>query len=347
VIFFSRPDVLFGVGEAMRRREFITLLGGAAAAWSLVARAQQQSVKLPTIGFLGSSSAASRGGAVLVAFKRGLADTDFFEGRNVAIEYCWADEHYERLPALAIELVRQQVAVIVAPGSVVAAASAKSATGTIPIVFMIGSDPVEHGFVASLSHPGGNMTGMAYLNIEVAPKRLELLRELLPGAKLIAVLLNPADAINTADQTKELRAAAEKIDSRLLFLNASNATEIEAAFATLAREHADGLLIGVDPLFGSHSDQIIALSARHGVPTIYPWPEFTANGGLMNYGTSILNEFRQVGNYTGQILKGAKPADLPVQRPTKLVFGINQKTAKALGLNIPSTFLARADEVIE
>jgi putative ABC transport system substrate-binding protein len=243
---------------------------------------------LPTIGFLGSTSAESRGGAVLVAFKNGLAEAGYMEGRNVAIEYRWADEQYELLPALARDLVHHQVAVIAAPGSVVAAAAARAATPTIPIVFMIGSDPVDHGFVTSLGHPGGNMTGMAYLNVEVAPKRLELLHDLLPEAKLIALLVNPADAINTADQTREMQAAAARLGINLMVVNATSGAEIEAAFATMLQEHVDALQIGVDPLFGSHSDQIVALSARNKLPTIYPWPEFTSRGGLMNYGARCL-----------------------------------------------------------
>ena len=327
-----------------KRREFITLLGGAAA-WPLAAGAQQRT--LPIVGYLGSTSAEARAGGVLAAFKGGLAEKGYVEGRNFAIEYRWAEEHYDRLPTLAIELAQQHVAVTVAPGSVVAAAAAKTATSTIPIVFMIGSDPVEHGFVASLNRPGGNLTGIAYLNIEVAPKRLELLHELLPAAKSIALLVNPADAINTAQQTKELQGAASKLGLHLRVVNASSGAEIEVAFATITREQTDALVIGIDPLFGSHSDQIIALAARHGVPAAYPWPEFTARGGLMNYGTSILDALRQVGNYAGQILTGTKPADLPVQRPTKLAFVINLKTAKALGLTVPPALLAQADQVIE
>ncbi len=343
ILFIS--DVGLGVGEAMRRREFIVLVGGAAVTRPLGARAQQR--MMPTIGYLGSTSPEARAGAVLAAFKRGLAEQGYVEGRNVAIEYRWAEEQYDLLPALALELTRQQVAVIAAPGSVVAAAAAKAATTTIPIVFMIGSDPVEHGFVASLNRPGGNLTGIAYLNIEVAPKRLELPHELVPAAKSIALMVNPADQINTADQTTEMRVAAAKLGLNLMVVKAKNGTEIEAAFALLLQEHVDALQIGVDPLFGSHSDQIIALSARHELPTIYPWPEFTSRGGLMNYGASILDEFREVGNYTGRILNGAKPDDLPVQRPTNLVLGINQKTAKTLGLAIPPGLLARADEVVE
>jgi putative ABC transport system substrate-binding protein len=328
----------------MKRREFITLLGGAAAAWPLAARAQQ--VAMPVIGYLGVSSFEKSAGRSLHAFKRGLAESGYVEDRNVMIEYRWADDEYDRLPALAVELVQRGVAVLVAAGSP-AALPAKAATTVIPIVFMIGSDPVELGLVAGLNRPGGNLTGVAYLNVEVAPKRLELLHELIPTAKSIALLVNPANPVVADAQAKELQAAISTLDLNLMLVKASNPLEMEDAFATLVRERVEALQIGVDPLFGNHVDQLVALAARHKVPTIYPWREFTAAGGLMNYGSSIPDAFRQVGVYTGQILKGAKPADLPVQRPTKLQFVLNLKAAKALGLTIPPTLLARADEVIE
>jgi putative tryptophan/tyrosine transport system substrate-binding protein len=238
------------------------------------------------------------------------------------------------------------VEVLVAAGSP-AALPAKAATTVIPIVFMIGSDPVELGLVAGLNRPGGNLTGVAYLNVEVAPKRLELLHELIPTAKSIALLVNPANPVVADAQAKELQAAISTLGLNLMLVKASNPLEMEDAFATLVRERVEALQIGVDPLFGNHVDQLVALAARHKVPTIYPWREFTAAGGLMNYGSSIPDAFRQVGIYTGQILKGAKPADLPVQRPTKLQFVLNLKAAKALGLEVPPTLLARADEVIE
>ena len=328
----------------MKRREFITLLGGAAAAWPLAARAQQPA--MPVIGYLGVSSFEKSAGRSLHDFKRGLAESGYVEDRNVTIEYRWADDEYDRLPALAVELVQRGVAVLVAAGSP-AALPAKAATTVIPIVFMIGSDPVELGLVAGLNRPGGNLTGVAYLNVEVAPKRLELLHELIPTAKSIALLVNPANPVVADAQAKELQAAISKLDLNLILVKASNPLEMEDAFATLVRERVEALQIGVDPLFGNHVDQLVALAARHKVPTIYPWREFTAAGGLMNYGSSIPDAFRQVGVYTGQILKGAKPADLPVQRPTKLQFVLNLKAAKALGLTIPPTLLARADEVIE
>jgi ABC-type uncharacterized transport system substrate-binding protein len=327
----------------MRRREFITLIGGAVA-WPLAVRAQQPS--MPVIGYLGVSSFEKSAGTSLHAFKRGLAESGYVEDRNVTIEYRWADDEYYRLPALAVELVQRGVAVLVAAGSP-AALPAKAATTVIPIVFMIGSDPVELGLVAGLNRPSGNLTGVAYLNVEVAPKRLELLHELIPTAKSIALLVNPANPVVADAQAKELQAAISTLDLNLMLVKASNPLEMEDAFATLVRERVEALQIGVDPLFGNHVDQLVALAARHRVPTIYPWREFTVAGGLMNYGSSIPDAFRQVGVYTGQILKGAKPAELPVQRPTKLQFVLNLKAAKALGLTIPPTLLARADEVIE
>jgi putative tryptophan/tyrosine transport system substrate-binding protein len=329
--------------DQLRRREFITLLGGAAT-WPLAARAQQP--PMPLIGYLGVSSFEKSAGRSLHAFKRGLAESGYVEDRNVTIEYRWADDEYDRLPALAVELVQRGVEVLVAAGSP-AALPAKAATTVIPIVFMIGSDPVELGLVAGLNRPGGNLTGVAYLNVEVAPKRLELLHELIPTAKSIALLVNPANPVVADAQAKELQAAISTLGLNLMLVKASNPLEMEDAFATLVRERVEALQIGVDPLFGNHVDQLVALAARHKVPTIYPWREFTAAGGLMNYGSSIPDAYRQVGVYTGQILKGAKPADLPVQRPTKLQFVLNLKTAKALGLEIPPTLLARADEVIE
>jgi putative ABC transport system substrate-binding protein len=331
--------------EGMRRRDFITRIGGVAAALPFAARAQQ--AVTPGIGFLGSASLEKWGGGPLVWFQRGLAETGYVVGRNVTIEYRWADEHYDRLPALAMELVQQQVAVIVAPGLVVSAAAAKAATISIPVVFMIGSDPVELGLVASLNRPGGNLTGVAYLNVEVAAKRLEFLRELLPAATSIALLVNPGNPVETEAQVRELQAAASSLGLRASVVNASSPLEIEEAFATLVRDHVDALQIGIDPLWGTHRHQIIALAARYKVPTIYPWRTFTVDGGLMNYGSSIIDAFHQVVVYTGRILKGAKPAELPVQRPTKLGLVLNLKTARALGVEFPAKLLALADEVIE
>src|SRR5262245_32274628 len=308
----------------MRRRAFIAALG-AAAAWPLVASAQQPT--MPVIGFLGSSSLEKMGGSVLLNFKRGLAETGYIEGSNVMIEYRWAEEHYDRL---AVDLVRLKVAVIAAPGSPTAL-PAKAATTVIPIVFMIGSDPVKLGLVASLNRPGGKVTGASYFNEEVAPQRLELLHEFVPAAKSVALMVNPADPVQSAAQTEQLQAAVRALDLHLQVAKASNPIDIEEAFATLVHDRVEALQIGVDPLFGNHIDQIVALAQRGKIPTIYPWREFTAAGGLMNYGASIPDAYHQVGVYTGQILKGANPADLPVQRPTKLDLVINLKAVRALG----------------
>jgi len=328
----------------MRRREFITFLGGAATVWPLAARAQQPA--LPVVGFLGVSSLAKTGGGVLLDFKRGLAETGFVEDRNVAIEYRWADDHYDRLPALAAELVQRQVAVLAAPGSP-AALPAKAATSVIPIVFMIGSDPVKRGLVSSLNHPGGNLTGVSYFNEEIAPKRLNLLHELIPTAKTIALLVNPANATAATEQTREMQDVVDALSLRLMVVKASNPIELEDAFATLVQQRIEALQLSVDPLFGNHVDQIVALATRGKIPTIYPWREFTVAGGLMNYGASIPDAYHQVGVYAGQILRGARPAELPVQRPTKLQLVLNLKAAKALGLTFPQSLLATADEVIE
>jgi putative ABC transport system substrate-binding protein len=325
----------------MNRRAFIEGLGGATA-WPLVARAQKTA--MPLIGFLGISSLEKMGGGVLLDFQRGLAETGYFDGQNVAIEYRWAEEQYDRLPGLARELVQRGVAVLVAPGSP-EALPAKAATTVIPIVFMIGSDPVKLGLVANLNRPDGNLTGVSYFNEEVAPKRLELLHEFLPSAKSIGLLVNAAGPAQA--QTEQLQGAARALDLRLQIVNASNAIELEEAFGILVRDQVEALQLGVDPLFGNHVDQIVALAQRNKIPTIYPWREFTTAGGLMNYGASIPAAYHQVGVYTGQILKGAKPAELPIQRPTKLFLVINLKAAKALGANFPASLLARADEVIE
>jgi len=301
---------------------------------------------MPVVGFLGVSSLAKTGGGVLLDFKRGLAETDFVEDRNVAIEYRWADDHYDRLPALAAELVQRQVAVLAAPGSP-AALPAKAATSVIPIVFMIGSDPVKLGLVSSLNHPGGNLTGVSYFNEEIAPKRLNLLHELIPTAKTIALLVNPANATAATEQTREMQDAVDALSLRLMVVKASNPIELEDAFATLVQQRIEALQLSVDPLFGNHVDQIVALATRGKIPTIYPWREFTVAGGLMNYGASIPDAYHQVGVYAGQILRGARPAELPVQRPTKLQLVLNLTAAKALGLTFPQSLLATADEVIE
>lgn len=327
----------------MRRRQFLVLLGNAVVGWPLGARAQQPA--MPVVGFLSVSSPEGQADGVL-AFKRGLAETGYVEGRNVAIEYRWADDHYDRLGALAAELVHRRVAVLAAPGTP-AAMPAKAATTDIPIVFMIPSDPVALGLVASLNHPGGNLTGVAYLNEEIAPKRLDLLHQLIPTADTIAFLINPANAASATEQTEEMEGAIAALGLRMTIVKASAPSELEDAFATLVQQRTEALQLSVDPLWGTHIDQIVALAARSKIPTIYPWREFTVAGGLMNYGASIPDAFRQVGVYVGQILKGASPADLPVQRPTKLQLLLNLKAAKALGIEFPARLLAIADEVIE
>jgi putative tryptophan/tyrosine transport system substrate-binding protein len=327
----------------VKRREFITLLAGAAA-WPLAARAQQAA--MPLIGFLCSESpelAAIR----VRAFRQGLSETAYFEGRNVAVEYSWANGQNDRLPGLAADLVDRRVTAIASVGASPAALAAKSATATIPIVFQVGVDPVDLGLVASLNRPGGNITGVTSLNVELAPKRLELLHQLLPTAKILALLLNPTNRNILETEAKATRAAAESLGLELHILYASNAREFDAALATLPERRAGGLTIGPDPYFLGHSQQLAALALRHAVPTLSPYREFPLGGGLISYGTSLADQYRLVGVYIGRILKGEKPADLPVQQATKVELLINLKTAKALGLDVPATLLARADEVIE
>ena len=321
----------------------MVLLGNAVVDWPLGARAQKPT--MPVVGFLSLSTADAQAD-VVSAFKRGLAETGYVEGRNVAIEYRWAEDHYDRLGALAAELVQRRVAVIAAPGTP-AAKPAKAATTDIPIVFMIPSDPVALGLVASLNHPGGNLTGVAYLNDEIAPKRLDLLHQFIPTADTIGFLVNPVNATSAAEQTKEIEDAVTALGLHVTIVEASAPSELEGAFASLVQQRIEALQLSVDPLWGTHIEQIVTLAARSKIPTIYPWHEFTAAGGLMNYGASIPDAFRQVGVYVGQILKGAKPADLPVQRPTKLQLALNLKAAKALGIEFPAKLLAIADEVIE
>ena len=328
----------------MKRREFITLLGSAAAAWPLGALAQQPAT--PVVGYL-SARTPQDSVEVLAEFHRGLAEMGFVDGRNVAIEYGWIEGHYDRLPEMIADLVRRGVAVIAIPNTTSSALAAKSATQTIPIVFNIGSDPVTVGLVASLSHPGGNVTGIAMLQTAVTAKRLELLHELVPTARLIAFLVNPGNPGFANAETKEVQEAARAIGVDLLILNASNLSEIDAAFATLVQQQAGALLVGGDVFYISRTGQLVTLAARHAVPTTYAYLEQGAAGGLMCYGAGLASTQRSVGVYTGRILKGEKPADLPVQQVTKLQLVINMKTAKALGLDVPPTLLARADEVIE
>ena len=327
----------------MNRRTLISLLGGAAAAWPLAVYAQQAS--MPVIGFLGSTSAVPFA-PFLATFRRGLGESGYAEGRNVAIEYRWADNQYERLPALAVELARQQVNVIVASGGPVAAIAAKAATSTIPIVFTATSDPVKLGLVASLNRPGGNVTGWGMFTAELEPKRLELLRELVPNARVIGALINPGRT-DAEMQSGDVQAAGRTLGLKVIILPASSGPDIDTAFASLAGQGIAALLISSDPFFIARREQLVALAARHAVPAVYVNRDFPAGGGLASYGTNVAEGYRQAGIYAGRILKGEKPADLPVVQPTKYDLVINLKTARALGLEIPPTLLARADEVIE
>jgi putative tryptophan/tyrosine transport system substrate-binding protein len=326
----------------MRRRDFITLLGGGAVPWPVAARAQQPT--MPVIGFLSSRGPADSTN-VLAAFHQGLNEAGYIEGRNVAIEYRWANGQYDRLPALAADLVGRQVTVIAAIGSP-SAPAAKATTTTIPIVFIIGFDPVEVGLVTSLARPGGNLTGVTVLGVELGSKRLELLHELVPAANIVAALVNPnTPAAET--QSMDLQTAARALGLKLHVLHASTERDFDTVFATLLQLGAGGLVVGNDTFFSTRSEQLAALALRHAMPAIFQYREFAAAGGLMSYGGNLTDNYRLTGVYTGRILKGEKPADLPVMQSTKVELIVNLKTAKVLGLTLPLSLLGRADEVIE
>jgi putative ABC transport system substrate-binding protein len=329
--------------DQLKRREFITLLGGAAA-WPLTARAQQPPV--PVIGFLNLVSPDAYADR-LRAFRLGLKETGYVEGQNVAIEYRWAENQVDRLPALAAELVRRRVAVMAAAGGPATAFAAKAATTTIPIVFSTAEDPVGLGLVASLARPGGNLTGINIFIGELAAKRLALLRELVPAAVRVAVLGNPADAASARAELRDVEAAARAMGLQVRTLNAGTAGEIDAAFASLAQERPDALFVTSQPFFTSRRYQLALLAAHHSIPATYGVSEIAEVGGLMSYGTSLADAWRQIGAYTGRVLKGAKPADLPVVQASKFELVINAQTARMLGIAVPPTLLARADEVIE
>jgi ABC-type uncharacterized transport system substrate-binding protein len=327
----------------MKRRDFITLVGSAAAAWPLAARAQQPAV--PVIGILHTQSPDVFAES-LRGFRHGLKEAGFVEGESVAIEYRWADNQNDRLPALAAELVRRQVAVIAATGGIPSSLAAKAATTTIPILFVAGDDPVKLGLVASLARPSGNLTGVNFFGAELAAKRLELLRELIPAAARIAVLVNPANA--EADSTlRDVEAAARDMHLQIRVLNAGSTSEINAAFGTFERERDDALLVGVGPPFNGKRVQLVQLATYYRIPAIYAGRQNVEVGGLMSYGANLTEAYRQVGAYAGRILKGAKPADLPVVQSTKFELVINTQTARMFGLTVPPSLLARADEVIE
>ncbi len=330
--------------DQLKRREFVTLLGGAAAAWPLAAHAQQAA--MPVVGLLDQRSPEELADR-LRGFHQGLKDAGFVEGQNAAIDYRWAENRMDRLPELAAELVRRRVNVIAVTGGIPSAFAAKAATTTIPVVFLVSDDPVRLGLVASLARPGGNLTGINFFTAELTAKRLELLRELVPAATRVAVLVNPANAANTETTLREVEPAARAIGLQIQVLNAGTIREINAAFATFARERPDVLFVGIDPFFNSRRIQLVNLATRHALPASFPARDFAEAGGLMSYGANIADAWRQVGSYAGRILKGAKPADLPVVQSSKFELVINAQTATMLGLAVPPQLLARADEVIE
>jgi putative tryptophan/tyrosine transport system substrate-binding protein len=327
----------------MKRREFITMVGGAAVVWPIAARAQQPA--MPVIGFL-SGRTAGESSSVVAVFHHALKQGGYVEGQNVTIEYRWAEGRYDRLPALAADLVRRSVTVIASTGGTAAAVAAKNATASIPIVFGSSDDPVKLGLVASFNRPGGNASGIPFFVSAIEGKRLGLLRELVPDAALIAVLLNPVNPPSDG-QRKDVQDLARAMGQRIQIFNASSEREIHAAFGSLVQSRAGGLLVGADPFFNSRREQLVTLAGHYAIPAVYELREFTVAGGLMSYGTSLSEVYWQVGAYTARVLKGERPADLPVVQPTKFELVINLKTAKALGLEVPPTLLARADDVIE
>jgi putative ABC transport system substrate-binding protein len=326
----------------MRRRKFVAFLGGVLVAWPLAARGQQKA--MPVIGVL-STGSPSDSVVSMNAFRQGLSEAGYVEGRNLAFEYRWAEGNYERLPAMAADLIGRKVDLIMA-SSPPAAQAAKSATSTIPIVFRGGADPVGIGLVDSLAHPGGNLTGVSFVPDELASKRLELLSDLVPHAQVIALLVNPSNV--TAERaSRDVEDAARKKGLQLHVLKAGSDREIDTAFASLAQLHADALIVAADPFLSGRRERIVPLASRHAIPAIYAWREFASIGGLISYGSSLVAAYRLVGAYAAKVLKGAKPSDLPIEQPTKYELVINLKTAKALGLTVPPSLLARADEVIE
>ncbi|SRR6266487_3476085 len=327
----------------MKRRDFTTLLAGAAASWPLMARAQRQSI--PIIGFL-STRSPDEAANLTTAFRQGLKEIGIVEGKNVAIDFRWANLQYDRLPALAADLVRNRVTIIAAVGGIHSGLAAKAATSTIPVVFVSAGDPVGFGLVSSLGRPGGNITGISMVTVELAPKRLELLHESVPRSGAIAMLVNPTSPY-LGPETKDVQAAAHVLGREVRVVSARAERDIDAAFATVVQQRAAAVLVSGDPFFDSQRDHLVALAARHAVPAIYQWREFATIGGLMSYGSSITDAYRQAGAYIGRILKGAKPADLPVIQPTKYELVINLKTAKVLGLTIPPSVMGRADEIIQ
>jgi putative ABC transport system substrate-binding protein len=338
-----RYRLLSAGADDMRRRDFITLIGGAAAAWPPVVRAQQPA--MPVIGYLSSRSAGDSAN-IVTAFRKGLNEVGYVEGKNIAIASRFAEGHMDQLPALAAELVSRQVSVLVATGGTSSVIAAKAATATIPIVFVMGGDPVKLKVVASLARPGGNITGVTFLANGLAAKEVQLLHEVVPKADFIGFLVNPNDP-NSNPDIEQAQEAADTLRQKLLIVKAGTESDIDTAFSTLAQQKAGALFVDVEPFLSIQTPKILALAARFSLPTVSSAEGFAAAGGLMNYGTSIVDANHQLGIYTGQVLKGTKPADLPVMQPTKFKLVINLKTAKALGVDVPSTLLARADEVIE